>query len=173
MMIRPPINQPNSINYPYNTQKSLQNKPLNNSEALPLNSNKISAGLDDLITVYGEKKLKVLGIIPCTTCSSRLYQDGSDDPGVSFKTPTHISPEASHGAVMSHEMEHVANEQVKAENEQREVVSQSVILHAALCPECGKSYIAGGVTTTITKAKNREYDPSIELLKGAYVNGRV
>ncbi len=100
--------------------------------------------------VYGEKRLKQMGFMPCITCESRVYQDGSDDPGVSFKTGQHVSPEASYSAVLSHEMEHVSREQNKAENEQREVISQSVTLHSALCPECGKSYVAGGVTRTTT-----------------------
>ena len=28
----------------------------------------------------------------CQTCKERKYQDGSDDPGVSFKTPTSVAP---------------------------------------------------------------------------------
>lgn len=88
----------------------------------------------------------------CRTCAERKYLDGSDDPGVSFQTPTHISPETSASAVMSHEMEHVTREQGKASREGREVVSQRVQLHSAICPECGKPYIAGGTTTTTTVA---------------------
>ncbi len=90
----------------------------------------------------------------CQTCASRKYQDGSDDPGVSFKSPTHISPEEAPMAVRGHEQEHVVRERDKAEKEGREVVSQSVRLHTDICPECGKVYISGGVTTTTTAAKD-------------------
>ena len=88
----------------------------------------------------------------CQTCKERKYQDGSDDPGVSFKTPTNIAPEAAASAVRGHEQEHVSREQSKAQREGREVVSQSVTIHTAICPECGKVYVSGGTTRTTTRA---------------------
>ena len=87
----------------------------------------------------------------CQTCAERKYQDGSDDPGVSFKTATHISPEAATAAVRGHEMEHVVRNQAKAARENREVVSQSVIIHTDICPECGRVYTSGGTTRTVTR----------------------
>lgn len=87
----------------------------------------------------------------CKTCAERKYQDGSDDPGVSFKTAAHISPDQAAAKVRSHEYEHVVREQAKAEREDREVVSQTVRLHTSICPECGRSYVSGGVTNTVTK----------------------
>lgn len=90
----------------------------------------------------------------CETCESRKYQDGSNDPGVSFKTATKLSPEQAASAVRSHENEHVVREQAKAEREGRKVVSQSVMLHTNICPECGEPYTSGGTTTTVTKADN-------------------
>ena len=90
----------------------------------------------------------------CQTCKNRKYRDGSDDPGVSFKTASKIAPEAAASAVRGHEMEHVYRNQAKAEREGREVVSQTVTLKTGICPECGKPYIAGGETRTVTKAKN-------------------
>ncbi|GAU77588.1 hypothetical protein [Fusibacter sp. 3D3] len=110
--------------------------------------------IDRLKEIYGEKVLKQMGITACETCQSRTYVDGSDDPGVSFKTPTNISPEASDAAVASHEGEHVANETAKAESEGREVVSQSVRTFKAVCPECGRMYTSGGVTHTTTQNKS-------------------
>lgn len=86
----------------------------------------------------------------CKTCEQRKYQDGSDDAGVSYKTPTHISPEQAGTAVRGHEMEHVTREQAKAVQEDREVISQSVTIHTAICPECGKAYVSGGTTRTVT-----------------------
>lgn len=90
----------------------------------------------------------------CQTCKNRKYQDGSNDPGVSYKTPTKISAENAASAVRSHESEHVSREQGKAKREGREVVSQSVVLHNSICPECGRSYVSGGTTTTTTRGKS-------------------
>ena len=88
----------------------------------------------------------------CETCEKRKYQDGSDDMSVSFQTPTNIKPEQVASAVRGHEMEHVVHEQAKARKEDRKVVSQSVTLHTDICPECGKTYVSGGETRTVTKA---------------------
>lgn len=90
----------------------------------------------------------------CQTCKERKYQDGSDDPGVSFKTAQHIAPEAAAATVRGHEMEHVVREQASAAREGRKVVSQSVTYHTAICPECGKAYVSGGTTRTTTAADN-------------------
>lgn len=90
----------------------------------------------------------------CQTCKNRKYQDVSDDSGVSYQTPTKISPSSAASAVMGHEQEHVVRNQAKAERDDREVLSQSVVLNTAICPECGKAYVSGGTTTTVTKADN-------------------
>ncbi|MBQ7981142.1 MAG: hypothetical protein IJ305_05980, partial [Oscillospiraceae bacterium] len=47
----------------------------------------------------------------CKTCENRRYQDGSDDMGVSFQTPTKVDPKAAAAKVKSHEMEHVGRNQ--------------------------------------------------------------
>ncbi|MDP4125178.1 MAG: hypothetical protein Q8917_19135, partial [Bacillota bacterium] len=39
----------------------------------------------------------------------------------------------------------------KASAEGRKVVSQSVTLHTGVCPECGRVYVSGGETRTVTK----------------------
>ncbi len=88
----------------------------------------------------------------CQTCASRRYKDGSTDQGVSFQTPTHIEPELSASAVRGHEQEHVTRNRAKAEREGDEVVSQAVVLHGAVCPECKQYYIAGGTTYTTTRS---------------------
>jgi len=97
------------------------------------------------------KNLIKQGTIKCQTCESRRYQDGSNDPGVSFKSPGYISPESSAAVVMSHEKEHVSNEKAKAQSEKKEIVNQNVQIFTAICPECGKAYAAGGKTTTTTR----------------------
>lgn len=124
---------------------------------------------DAVKKAYGPQALKGIGAIECQTCAERTYVDGSDDPGVSFKTPGKISPEASAAVVMSHELEHVGREQNKAASEGREVVSQSVTLHSSICPECGKAYIAGGETKTSTQNK-KEYKVPDDFVKGLFVD---
>lgn len=104
--------------------------------------------------VSGEKE--------CQTCKERKYQDGSDDPGVSYQTPTHISPEQAASAVRGHEMEHVVREQASAEREGRRVVSQSVTMHTAICPECGRVYVSGGTTRTTTASDSQPEQPISE-----------
>lgn len=89
----------------------------------------------------------------CQTCLNRKYVDGSDDGSVSFQTPTHIAPEQSAAKVMAHEQEHVVNEQLYAERDGREVISQSVQIFQDICPDCGNSYTSGGLTTTVTAEK--------------------
>lgn len=115
------------------------------------------ARVDELGKTFDEKTLKQLGAVECSTCASRTYQDGSNDPGVSFKGATHISPEQSASAVMGHEQEHVVNEQAKAKQEGREVISQSVQIFSSVCPECGKGYVSGGVTKTTTAGSSNPY----------------
>ena len=99
-----------------------------------------------------ESAQKALEEGECQTCERRKYQDGSDDMGVSFQTPTNIKPEQAASAVRGHEMEHVYREQAKADREGRKVVSQSVTIHTEICPECGKPFVSGGTTHTVTKA---------------------
>ncbi len=84
----------------------------------------------------------------CQTCRERKYQDGSNETDVSFKAPGHISPQASASAVMAHEQEHVANAYQSAAEKGGRVVSCSVSLRTAVCPECGTVYVSGGTTST-------------------------
>ena len=59
----------------------------------------------------------------------------------------------ANAAVRSHEQEHVGREQFQAEQEGREVVFQTVTIHNAICPECGRIYVSGGTTRTVTAAQ--------------------
>ena len=99
----------------------------------------------------------------CQTCKNRKYQDGSDEM-VSFKSAAHISPEASASRVMAHEQEHVANAYAKASQKNGQVVSANVSLNTAVCPECGRTYIAGGETSTQIKYYN-EQNPYQQIKK--------
>jgi len=108
-----------------------------------------------------DKIQKKQGIQECKTCKSRKYQDKSDDPGVSFKSATTLSPETARSAVVSHEYEHVRNEQFNAKQSGREVLYQYVQIYTDVCPECGKVYVAGGKTTTATGSEKKagSYQP--------------
>jgi hypothetical protein len=86
----------------------------------------------------------------CKTWKGRKYQDGSNDPGVSFKSATHVSPQSAALSVSAHESQHVQHEQTKAMREGKEVVFQSVQISTGICPECGRVYVSGGKTTTVT-----------------------
>lgn len=101
----------------------------------------------------------------CQTCKERKYQDGSDEM-VSFKSAAHISPGAAATAVRGHEQEHVANAYKKAEQGNGKVLQASVRLKTAVCPECGRSYVAGGETTTKIQYSNEE-NPYQKALKKA------
>lgn len=100
----------------------------------------------------------------CETCKNRKYQDGSDEM-VSFKSPSHISPTAAAGAVMSHEQEHVSNAYKKAATDNGKVMQASVSIKTAVCPECGRSYVSGGETRTQIKYYNEDnpYQKDLKL----------
>lgn len=89
----------------------------------------------------------------CQTCKERKYQDGSNE-NVSFKSASHISPEAAASAVRGHEGEHVSNAYSKAAQKNGTVVSASVTIHTAICPECGRTYVSGGTTNTMIRYPN-------------------
>lgn len=102
----------------------------------------------------------------CQTCDNRKYQDGSDEANVSFKSASHVSPDAAASAVRAHENQHVKNAYSKAEKEDAEVVSATVSIHTAICPECGRTYVSGGTTKTSIKYTN-EANPYQQERKSA------
>ena len=92
----------------------------------------------------------------CQTCKERKYQDGSDEANVSFKAAAHVSPSAAGSAVRAHEQQHVSNAYRKASQNNGKVLACNVTLKTAVCPECGRSYVSGGVTSTQIKYYNEE-----------------
>lgn len=91
----------------------------------------------------------------CQTCKNRKYKDGSDEM-VSFKSAAHISPESAASTVRAHEQEHVSNAYSKAATGNGKVISASVSIQTAVCPECGRSYVSGGTTSTQIKYYNED-----------------
>jgi ferredoxin-like protein FixX len=119
-------------------------------------------------TVYIEKPQAA----ECQTCNSRKYIDGSNEGNVSFKTPTHISPEASRAVVSSHEKEHVSNAVSEGSKPGKELVFSSVRLEMDVCPECGKTYIAGGETITQMKYNvGNPYEKSRKSVEESLLKG--
>lgn len=93
----------------------------------------------------------------CETCKKRRYQDDSNDSGVSFQTPTRLDPAAAGARVRGHEMEHVRREKAKADEDGRRIVSQTVQIKTDICEECGKIYVAGGLTRTVSRIDMRDF----------------
>lgn len=126
-------------------------------------------------TIESSAKVKP---VECQTCKNRRYQDGSDEM-VSFKTPGRISPGESYAKVMGHEKEHVANAVAEGNKPNKDLVSSTVSLKTAICPECGRSYVAGGTTRTVMKTyKNDPYSKNqksfeAEATKGNRVDAAV
>ncbi|MDR1531555.1 MAG: hypothetical protein LBS62_05125 [Clostridiales bacterium] len=125
---------------PVTEPKELAYSAYNNGLAAP--------AADDVGAVQRAEEAKV-----CQTCQNRRYQDGSDDPGVSFKSPTKLTPNQAATAVASHENEHYTRETAKAREEGKEVVSASIRIFTDVCPECGRVYVSGGETRVATRQK--------------------
>ncbi|MBR5597305.1 MAG: hypothetical protein IKW30_07855 [Lachnospiraceae bacterium] len=110
----------------------------------------------------------------CETCNSRKYKDGSDE-NVSFKSATHIAPESAASKVRAHEQEHVNNAYSKAAKDNAKVMSANVAIHTSICPECGRSYVSGGTTSTQIKYYNEEnpYQKNLKQTDAAKYKGRM
>jgi len=135
------------------------------------------SNLDKQISTLEKRVNKTTGKEECQTCENRQYKDGSDDPGVSFKTAGKIAPGNVASTVRGHEQEHVVRERAKAEREDKNVVSQTVRLKSDICTECGKSYISGGETVTVTKSKPQTpFDVGIAqeaMASGSILNAKI
>ncbi len=105
----------------------------------------------------------------CETCKNRKYQDGSDEM-VSFKAAGHIAPGNAASVVLGHEHEHVSNAYRKAELNNGEVQRCSVRLKMDVCPECGRSYVSGGVTSTQIKYYHESNPYQKELKSSDAIN---
>ncbi len=115
---------------------------------------------------------KIKGTTECTTCENRMYVDGSNESDVSFKAPGHISPEQSYSKVLSHEQEHVSNARAKGSKPNAQLMSATVSLKMATCPECGRRYVAGGLTKTAIKyTEESPYDKGRKLIEGSFLKG--
>lgn len=107
----------------------------------------------------------------CQTCKNRKYVDGSDEM-VSFKTPTKMNPARAAAGVRAHEQEHVNNAFGEAASKGGKVLQASVSLKMAVCPECGRTYVAGGTTSTkIAYDKENPYSRNQQSLQREAATG--
>ncbi len=156
----------------YGSQAALSGRP---QVAFPGQSQVAPSGQSQAAEAKGRQKVNRTGdydTYECQTCENRKYKDGSNDMGVSFKTPTKLSPEKAASAVRSHEMEHVSRAKAKAAREGSEILSQSVTYRTEVCPECGTPYLAGGNTRTVFRSAPETYDQE-PVRKGVYLDLKV
>lgn len=121
-----------------------------------------------------DKSAELKGPKECKTCERRKYKDGSDENDVSFQTPQHIDPANSMARVLGHEMEHVANAREEGMKDNKELISATVSLKIGVCPECGRTYVAGGETNTVIKTTYDEknpYDAGRKTVEGSFLSG--
>ena len=137
-------------NSPYNRNTSYGNYGNYNDSQSPYNTN---APTDETETDDIDGKKSSPG--ECQTCKNRKYQDGSDEM-VSFKSAQHISPQSAPARVRGHEQEHVSNAYKDAAMHNGKVLQASVSIKTAVCPECGRTYVAGGETCTKIAYSNEE-----------------
>ena len=120
-------------------------------------------------TVDSSSKVKP---VECETCKNREYMDGSNEPDVSFKTPGKISAEQSFAKVSSHEREHVSNAIQKSSKPGAKLISANVTLKMGVCPECGRTYVAGGETTTQIKySESNPYEKNRKNAEKSFLVG--
>lgn len=143
---------------------------MSNRYIVPVSNTNYVTPINTENNVEGSSKVKP---VECQTCKNRKYVDGSNEADVSFKAPGHISPEQSYAKVMSHEQEHVANARQKTAGKDATLLSATVSLKIATCPECGRSYVAGGTTnTTIKYSKENPYDNGRKIIEGSFLAGQ-
>ncbi len=146
----------NSVGPGYGAYSSLINTEYTAGSSKVAEKIKAQGGSDaEAARFTTEKAAKNAGALECETCANRKYQDGSDEQ-VSFKSAQHISPEAAAARVRGHEQEHVSNAYDKAKQDGGKVLNASVAIHTAICPECGRTYVSGGTTTTQIKYQNED-----------------
>ena len=136
-----------------------------------ISASSMSANEINQLSENDRRQLVRSGDLECETCANRKYQDGSDEM-VSFKNAAHISPEVAASTVRAHEQEHVANAYSKASQDSNaKVIQASVSIKTSICPECGRTYVSGGETTTQIKYNEDEYANNAKQQDQALVPG--
>ena len=142
----------------YSTQSVVESALKNNAKGMNKYADKReSVGKSEESRKQGDGFTETCPSCQCEKCRTRRYQDISNDSRVSFQVPSKMDPVKAKVRVMSHEMEHVRNEQHKAQREGMKVVRQSVRIMNARCVECGTSYVKGGFTRTVIRPDFTEF----------------
>lgn len=148
----------------------IQGVDMSNRYIIPISNVNYVTPIHTANDVESSSKVKP---VECQTCKNRKYVDGSNEADVSFKAPGHIAPGQSYARVMSHEQEHVANARQKTAGKDARLLSATVSLKIATCPECGRTYVAGGTTnTTIEYSKENPYDNGRKIIEGSFLAGQ-
>ncbi len=148
----------------------IQGVDMSNRYIIPISNVNYVTPIHTANDVESSSKVKP---VECQTCKNRKYVDGSNEADVSFKAPGHIAPGQSYARVMSHEQEHVANARQKTAGKDARLLSATVSLKIATCPECGRTYVAGGTTnTTIEYSKENPYDKGRKIIEGSFLAGQ-
>ncbi len=72
----------------------------------------------------------------------------------------------------AHEGEHVSNAYKSAAQKDGKVISASVSIHTAVCPECGRTYISGGTTSTRIEYPTNPYEENKRALEAEDAKGK-
>lgn len=143
---------------------------MSNNYTIPISNVSVVTPVNTDNTV--ESSAKVKPATECKTCQNRKYVDGSNESDVSFKTPGTIRPEESFAKVSAHEREHVSNAIAKGSKPGAKLISASVSLKMGVCPECGRTYVAGGETNTQIKySEDNPYDKGRKTVEGSFLIG--
>lgn len=143
---------------------------MSNRYIIPVSNSSAVTSVSTDNTIDSSAKVKP---VECQTCKARMYQDGSNEANVSFKTAGHIDPSQSYAKVMSHEQEHVSNARKKDASDSAQLLSATVSLKMSVCPECGRTYVSGGTTKTMMEYdKENPYDQGRKTIEGSFLAGQ-
>ena len=67
----------------------------------------------------------------------------------------------------------MANARQKSAGKNARLLSATVSLKLATCPECGRTYVAGGTTNTrIEYSEENPYDSGRKTIEGSFLKGQ-
>ena len=120
----------------------------------------------------GTKETKETQKAECQTCKERKYMDQSNEGDVSFPAHTLTARGQAPALVMDHAGFLGLNGVAEAQKQNKRLVSVSVSLKTGVCPECGKTYIAGGTTRTkMLTYRENPYDQGRKAVEGTMLRG--
>jgi predicted nucleic-acid-binding Zn-ribbon protein len=150
----PKVNMPYRANpidssIPINPIKPVSVLPENNKTAVGWTIDSFKSILNFFKDTDSRRKNNVSEIqAQCPICRNREYTCSNDETTDGRKTiiPGHESAER----VRQHEAEHLRIARMKADSQEKMVVSQRINTITEKCPECGETYVASGEAITET-----------------------